>query len=129
MKQWALAVAMVSVALTGCGGSECEDAVDTGKSVAKKAEACSEYSELISEDYTVAQCEEEIEGCSDDDQEKFEKWLDCMNALPTCTSGSSEDFGDAVFLCFSNMGELSPSCRVVEAESAQRAIASYPVSQ
>jgi hypothetical protein len=113
MKQLACAVAMVSLALTGCGGSICDDFDDAGKTLVEKVEACPSFDDVTYEEPTDAekeQCEKSIEACTDSDKEILNKFIDCVNDLDECTPSTEQAFSTAFLACAVPLANVSNAC-------------------
>jgi hypothetical protein len=114
MKQLACAVAVVALALTGCGGSFCDDSEDTGKSFYDKTKACPSLNDGSA--YTAPteaekqQCEDDLKSCSDDDKKALSKFLDCVDALPTCTAATEQSFTNSFAGCALPLANISSAC-------------------
>jgi hypothetical protein len=116
MKRLACAVMLVSLALTGCGNSVCEDMADAFEEFDEKAKPCDDGSEpsdpITDED--IAQCDKELENCSDSDKDAIKDFADCIKDVPTCSPSNPDPFSSASLACFFSLaGKVSDSCGAV----------------
>ena len=116
MKRFACAVMLVSLALTGCGNSLCEDFADSFEKFDEKAKPCDtsgEPSESIT-DEDIKQCEKDLETCSSSDKDAIKDFIDCLNDVPTCNPSNQDPFAAATLACaFALSGKVSDSCAAV----------------
>jgi hypothetical protein len=113
MKRLACAFAVVSLALTGCGGSICDDFDDTSKNLVDKVDACPSFSDITYTEPTEAereQCEQNLESCSDSDKEALNKFIDCVNDLPDCTAATEQSWSASFLACAAPLAGVSESC-------------------
>lgn len=131
MKRLACAFAVVSLALTGCGGSICEDFKDTSEELTEKAKPCSDgTSPGTTEPFDVQQCEADLAKCSDSDKEALEEYISCLGEVDTCVKGKEDAFGGAVLACaFAAAGKLSDACTSTVSQDIRRKVASSNVSR
>jgi hypothetical protein len=115
MKRLASVFAVVSLAVTGCGGSLCDDLADSDKSFYDKTKACSSvndgtpYKEPTEADFD--QCESSIKSCTDADKDNIGKFNDCVNGLPTCTASTEESFTNAFAGCaLTHLSSITDAC-------------------
>lgn len=131
MKRLAFAFAVVSLALTGCGGSLCEDMADAATDFAVKAKPCS--SEVTSPTFTdeeIKQCEESIDKtCTEPDKKALEAFVECIDKLPTCSTDNQNSFGLAALACVAEVEKVSEACGTTTSQSVTRQIASYSFSR
>jgi hypothetical protein len=125
MKRLAYAFAVISLALTGCGGSVCEDVADSFNSFIEKAKPCLEGVTIdpIS-DADIEMCEENIDNtCSDADKEALQKFTDCLNDLDTCSSSNQNAWAAEAEKCTTELEKVSDGCGAVTAEGVEREMA------
>jgi hypothetical protein len=128
MKRLACAVMLVSLALTGCGNSVCEDMADAFEDFDEKAKPCddgSEPSDPIT-DAEIEQCDKDLESCSDSDKDAIRDFADCLADVPTCSPSNQDAFASASLACFFSVsGKISPNCGAIDiSESIGRDAAS-----
>jgi hypothetical protein len=131
MKRLACAFAVVSLALTGCGGSICEDFKDVSEDLEEKAAPCSDGTNGGSnEEFNVQQCESDLAKCTDEDKEALEDYISCLGDVDKCEKGKEDAFGGAVLACaFSAAGKLSDACTSAVSQDVRRTVARYSVSR
>ena len=111
MKRLLSAFAVVSLALTGCSGSICQDFKDVSDDLSEKAKPCSDGTTGPDEPFDVLQCEEDLTKCSDDDKKALEEYINCLSEVDTCEKGKEDTFGGAVLACaFAAASKLSDAC-------------------
>ncbi len=116
MNRLVCAFAVVSMALTGCSGSLCDEFDDSGKSLVDKVKACPSFDDVTYTEPTEAekeQCEQSLESCSDTDKETLNKFLDCVNDLPDCTAATEQSWGNQFLACAVPLANVSDSCGAV----------------
>lgn len=123
MKKLACAVALFSLALTGCSGSLCDEFADSGKNLVEKVEACPSFDDITYEEPTEAekqQCEDSLEACTDSDKEKINKFMDCINDLDKCTASTEQAFAASFLACAAPLETVSDKCLDTSSEGAVR---------
>jgi len=126
MKRLAFAVVAVSLAMTGCSGSLCDDVDSANKDLADKVKGCSSFSEITYKEPTDAereQCEKSVEACTDSDKEAIEKFLDCVSDLPACTNATEQQFGTSFLACANGVANISDACLDMSGASIRNAAA------
>src|SRR5688572_1272684 len=100
MKRLVSAFAVMSLALTGCGASLCDDLADASESLGEKAQPCGggTTSDPIT-DEELNQCKESLDKCTDADKEKLGDFVDCINELPTCSTSNQNTFVSSLLAC------------------------------
>lgn len=131
MKRLACAFAVVSLALTGCSGSLCEDFKDVSEDLEEKAAPCSDGTSGGSNDeFNVQQCESDLSKCSDDDREALRDYIDCLDNVDKCVKGKEDAFGGAILGCaFTAAGKLSDACTSTVSQDVRRTVERYSVSR
>jgi hypothetical protein len=123
MKKLACAVALFSLALTGCSGSLCDDFDDSGKTLVEKVENCPSFDEVTYEEPTEAErqaCEDSLEACTDSDKEALNKFIDCVNDLPECTASTEQSFAASFLACAAPLQSVSDACGAGSTDGAVR---------
>jgi len=123
MKQFVCALAVISLSMMGCGGSLCEDFADSSGSLKDKVADCPSYKDVTFEEPTeaeIAQCEKEVESCTEKDKEILSKFVDCINGLDKCVASSENAFTLSFAACASPLENVSDACG--EATSGQNAV-------
>jgi hypothetical protein len=123
MKRLVSALAVVSLTMMGCGGSLCQDFADSFSNLEEKVEDCSSFDDVTFDEPTDAEiesCEENLDSCSDNDQEILEEFVDCVNGLDKCTNSTEQSFATAFLKCSEPLEDVSEACG--EATSGQSAV-------
>jgi len=123
MKRLACAVAVVSLAMTGCSGSLCDQFDDSGKELVDKVKNCPSFSEVTYEEPTEAerqQCETSLETCTDSDKAALEKFIDCVGGLDECTAATEQAFAAAFLACAAPLQSVSDACGAVTGDELVR---------
>jgi hypothetical protein len=103
----------VSLVLTGCGGTPCDDLSDGWDAAQHKSAPCSEPGEQP-ELFDLDQCNGNLAKCSSADQEFLASYSDCLRALPECAPDTRQSFSHALVECTITMYEgLGEDCRSV----------------
>ena len=132
MKRWFLSSVVVgSFALTGCGGSLCDDFADTMNNMVEKAESCipesqqGEFEEQL--DQYIEECEEQYADASDAEKEKAEEALqkldDCVDELDECSLDNIQEWGQDFSSCMEDLTDLGDIAALVEGVAAVEALA------
>jgi hypothetical protein len=130
MKRLACAFAVVSLALTGCGGSICEDFKDAGEDLQEKAKPCSDGTTGTDEPFDVKQCESDLSKCSDSDKDALNEYIDCLGDVDKCVKGQEQAFAGAVLGCaFTAAGKLSDACTSKVSQDIRRTVSGYSVAR
>lgn len=130
MKRLVCAFAVVSLALTGCSGSICEDFKSVSADLEEKAKPCSEGTTGTPEEFDVQQCESDLAKCSDSDKEALEEYISCLGDVDTCVKGQQQVFDGAVLACaFAAAGKLSAACTSTVSQEIRRTVAGYSVAR
>ena len=111
-----LVVAAFAVALAACGGSSptapaslCNDFTPTATSVQSKAAPCSAGTTPVTLPST-QECTAALTQCNDADRQLLRNFLDCLNALPTCSLATATTFLDRINACTTPLGALTTAC-------------------
>lgn len=130
MKRLISAFAVISLALTGCGGSICEDFKDVSDELTEKARPCSDGTTGTDDPFDVQQCEADLAKCSDDDKKALEEYIDCLGDVETCEKGREDAFGGAVLACaFAAASKLSDACTSTVSQGIKRTAAGYSITR
>jgi len=100
------ALAAASLLATGCA-SYCERAEEVGQSMKDKVKNCGTVSVSST---TVDSCEAKTKECTDEDFEKMEANLDCMDDLPDCESGKEMEYLGKMVDCAKKLEGVSAAC-------------------
>jgi hypothetical protein len=123
MKRLVCAVALVSLAVTGCSGSLCDQFDDSGKDLVDKVKACPSFSQITYTEPTEAerqQCENSLKACTDSDKEALNKFLDCVNDLDKCEAASEQAFAASFLACAAPLQSVSDACGAVTGDGLVR---------
>lgn len=100
--------------LAGCSGSGtiCERMEAVAKR--EKVKDCPAITNNItlSEDFSVDRCETASQGCTDDDNAKFEAFLDCYDELGTCEEASQQEYLSGWNECILKSKGTSDACEL-----------------
>jgi predicted small secreted protein len=130
MKRLISAFAVLSLVLTGCGSSVCEDFKGVSEDLTEKSKPCSDGTTGTDEPFDVQQCEADFVKCTDDDKKALEEYIDCLGDVDTCVKGQEDIFGGAVLACaFAAAGKLSDACTSTVSQGIQRTAAGYSVAR
>lgn len=130
MKRLISAFAVISLVLTGCGGSVCEDFKNVSEELSEKAKPCSDGTTGTDEPFDVQQCEADLAKCSDDDKKALEEYVNCLGDVDTCEKGKEDVFGGAVLACaFAAASKLSDACTSTVSQGIKRTAAGYSVAR
>lgn len=106
MKKLVGVLAVVAMALTGCGNT-CDELEDALSDFDKKAAPCGNEPST----FNMNQCENNVDKCSSEDKEALEKFADCLKDLPDCSTATEDNFNAAALGCaFSLAGSVSEQC-------------------
>lgn len=111
MQKWMMGLAAgMILALTGCGGSACDELADGSSELEKKITPCLDAGETI-EKFNVNQCEAGIEKCSDAEKEAMSKFADCLADVPECSPATEQSFANSVAACALQLeGKVGDTC-------------------
>jgi hypothetical protein len=130
MKRLISAFAVISLVLTGCGGSVCEDFKNVSEELSEKAKPCSDGTTGTDEPFDVQQCEADLAKCSDDDKKALEEYVNCLSGVDTCEKGKEDVFGGAVLACaFDAASKLSDACTSTVSQGIKRTATGYSVAR
>jgi hypothetical protein len=129
MKRLAGAFVVMALALTGCGGSLCEDTADSLETLSKKAKPCGIAPSTPPTENEIKQCEDNLDKCTDADKKALGNFNDCIDKLATCSTDTQNTFGVAVLACAAYLENVSENCGTASTGTAARIIANYSVSR
>jgi hypothetical protein len=109
--------AMASLTLTACGGGDyCDRNEDLAKDLSKKFEECGFDTSSTPDEPTDAErdaCKKALDSCTDEDKDKLDATLDCIDSIKTCSDKSTAEqqriFADIV-TCGTKGGTVSAAC-------------------
>jgi hypothetical protein len=103
--------ALASLSLAGCGNL-CDRYDSVSASFQTKHQACN-VSDSTS--FNKATCNENLAQCTAADQEKLNKYMDCVEKIPACTSDTKLAFAEAVMNCATNseLENISSACQAL----------------
>ncbi|NNC20450.1 hypothetical protein HJC22_32505 [Corallococcus exiguus] len=108
--------AMASLTLTACGSDYCDRNEDLAKDLSSKFEECGFDTSATPDEPTDAErdaCKEALADCSDDDKEKLDAVLDCIDSVKSCSDKSTTEqtriLSDLV-ACSTKGGTVSAAC-------------------
>lgn len=130
MKRIVSVFAVVSLALTGCGGSLCEDVADSLDKVNEKAKPCGfdSTTDPITDD-DIKRCEDNLDKCTDADKDALGKFNDCIGDLATCSTGNENAFAAALLACGAHLDKVSDNCGATSEQGLKRSISRFNVSR
>ncbi len=114
MRQRLMGLAVVLLAAAGCGSggsSNCDKVVQGYKDYSSKAAACGITIPVGSFDANACNAALNGSGCNDADKTAWGNFGTCLSNLPSCTTGNTSAFTNAVVTCTTNLSNsLSPNC-------------------
>lgn len=125
MKRLAGVVAVVSLALAGCGGSVCQDTADSYDTLNEKAKPCGATVVNPITEAEINTCEDNLDKCSDSDKKSLEDFNDCVGDLAKCSPGGERTFDSAVDTCETYLDKISDTCTNAAFSSARRSVARF----
>ena len=125
MKRFAGVFAAVSLALTGCGGSVCQDTADSYDTLNERAKPCGVAIVNPVTEAQIKTCEDNIDRCLDSDRKALEGFNDCVSELDKCSPGGETTFDAAVDTCGTYLDRISDTCDDTAFRSAKRTVARY----
>jgi hypothetical protein len=130
MKRLAAVFAVVSLALTGCGSSLCNDLADETDALGQKIKPCNPDipTDPVTEE-EINQCKDELKRCTDADKEVLETFTECISKLPTCSTSNQNTFATGLATCGAELTKVSDACLVVSSSETARQIARFNVSR
>ncbi|NPD29816.1 hypothetical protein D7Y27_40970 [Corallococcus sp. AB004] len=108
--------AMASLTLTACGGDYCDRNEDLAKDLSSKFEECGFDTSVTPDEPTDAErdaCKEALEDCSDDDKDKLDAALDCIDSVKSCSDKSTAEqtrILSDLLACSAKGGTVSAAC-------------------
>jgi hypothetical protein len=111
-----LAVVAALVLSAGCGGgsssgSACDKVVQGYKDYSSKASACGVNIPIGSFDQSACEAAFNGSGCTAQDKQLWGDYGTCLSGLPSCNSGNTTPFVDAVVACTDKLNGLSGNCQ------------------
>jgi hypothetical protein len=102
------------LALVVAGFSSCLDVCKRAELIStsfpKRHAACIAQDTLPGPSFDVKACTASMKVCSASDEQALQKYLDCVEQLPVCTTATRSTFNDKFLACASGMGQLSAGC-------------------
>ena len=132
MKLWACAVAVVSLALAGCGSSVCESLASAVDSLDEKVKPCGLTGSTPITDDEIKQCDKDVDAsCTSGDKSELHDYASCIKDVPACSSGNTDPFTTALDACDAKLNsKLTPACSAAAGtESLTRKTASLRMSR
>jgi hypothetical protein len=131
MKRLAGVFVVVSLALTGCGGSTCEDLDSAFDDIAKKGKPCGDASSVDEGTFNMTTCEANFDKCTDDEKDALADYANCLSGVDECKPSNPDAFDGAVLGCiFTAAGQISDTCdKAVFGSSIRPPAASYSISR
>lgn len=102
-----LIAASITALSSACSLNLCDRIEITQKSLDEKISGCTGNSGSAST-FNSETCS--TEKCTSDDISAMNRYLDCLDALPTCTTATAEAFGSEVTACAAKAPKLSAGC-------------------
>lgn len=102
-----IVAACITVLASGCSLNLCDRLEVTQKSLDEKVAGCTGNSGSGST-FNAETCT--TEKCSSEDISALNKYLDCLDALPTCTAATVEEFSAGLTACVGKIPTLTPGC-------------------
>jgi hypothetical protein len=111
MKKIVWRVAVLTAALTGCGGNVCSRSKSNYDQIRDKLKNCSMIAANMGSrptDEQTRRCEDNVSKCTADDTKKLNAYYDCVEAVPACESGKETEFTETLLAC--KFPDLSTEC-------------------
>jgi len=106
-----LALPVLALCLaTGCA-DQCARGQDVSTRFALKASACGVSAGAA---FDVKACQASLASCSASELSQVDRYLDCLDALPTCTGETSASFSAKVLACANDMLAVRAACFVLD---------------
>jgi hypothetical protein len=104
--------AACSLALTACGGSQCDDIADASKHISDSTTACTSIHSAYTEPTQAEKdsCETSLKSCTSDDKKKIDDFVSCINGLGTCKAGEEQSYSLQVVGCIGKITSVSDAC-------------------
>ncbi len=108
-----IAVAMASVfAMTGCGGGTCERIDAANKKFLGSGKTSCAYMEsgstvTITPSFSSSTCSSSLSKCTSADMTILDSYTKCVEAVPTCATGSEKKAADAYTACIGQIVTIS----------------------
>jgi hypothetical protein len=116
MRRHVLGVITTVLLAMGCGsgsstGSACDKVVQGYKDYSSKASACGVTIPIGNFDQASCEAALNQSGCTSADKQLYGDFGSCLSALPSCTSGNTTPFVNAVLACTDKLNGLSANCQ------------------
>ncbi|MFO0594743.1 MAG: hypothetical protein U0228_05550 [Myxococcaceae bacterium] len=108
MLRW-LPALVVAVVLSGCA-DVCTRAQTISDDWSKRHSACFPSGTLPNAPFESTACAAAMKPCSKADEQVVQRYLDCLEQLPKCTSDTRTSFNDEFLHCASGMSQVTPGC-------------------
>jgi hypothetical protein len=96
----------------GCAGQDpCARGQDVSTRFALKASACGVSA---GDPFDLQVCQASLPSCSATELSQVDRYLDCLDALPACTSDAPAAFSAKVLACANDMLSVRAACFVLE---------------
>ena len=109
-----LGILVLTLAGLGCGSSNsstCDKVVQGYKDYSAKASACGVTIPLGGFDSATCEAALNDSGCTAADKQKWGEFGTCLSSLPSCTTGNTTPFVNALTACTTTLSDsLSPNC-------------------
>lgn len=108
-----VAVAMASVfVMTGCGGGTCERVDAANKKFLGSGKTSCSYMEsgatvTITPSFSTSSCNSSLSKCTSADMTIIDGYAKCIEAVPTCATGSEKAAADAYTACIGQIVTIS----------------------
>lgn len=103
-----LALFFLMATMVGACGDVCARAGEVTNSFVKKESACVATAAAVP--FDEERCATSLTSCSSSDLSTVETYLDCLDALPACSSDDKASFSAKVLGCAGGMQSLAPGC-------------------
>jgi len=100
----------VLVWVTGCQLDVCKRAEQLNTDFPTRHAACFAEGTLPGQPFDGKACSSSMRVCSRDDEQALQRYLDCVETLPVCTTDTRAAFTEKFLACASGMNQLSDGC-------------------
>lgn len=107
---WRAALVLSVVALSSGCLDVCARAKLQSEQFQKRHAACFPTDALVNAPFDPKACQASMDPCSQSDEQALQRYFDCLDQLPVCTTETKSTFTQAMLACASGMNELSPGC-------------------
>jgi hypothetical protein len=101
----------LGLGLTSACADRCERGQDGSTRFALKAHLCSSSDAGA---FDLEACRASLDACSAGELSQVDRYLDCLDALPTCTGATSAEFSAKVLACANEMLSVRATCFVLD---------------